>query len=132
LCAAAVVALSLGAAAPAVAQNSKAPRTGWGKPDLNGIWDFRTITPLERPANLADREFLTEAEAAKLEQDTIERNAEIDSRRPSERPQAETSTGARMGHPGSTTTSGWTAERSRSPAGARRWSSIRRTAECRH
>ena len=77
------VALVLGAAAPA-AQTSKAPKTPWGTPDLNGLWDFRTITPLERPANMADKEFLTEAEAAKLEQETIERNAEIDSR-PAER-----------------------------------------------
>src|SRR5688572_3186072 len=84
VCAAAVlVALALSAAAPA-AQGSKVPRTAWGKPDLNGVWDFRTITPLERPANLADKEFLTEEEAAKAEQEVIERNAEIDSR-PSER-----------------------------------------------
>jgi hypothetical protein len=82
--AAAFLALALGAAAPAAAQNSKAPKTPWGKPDLTGLWDFRTITPLERPASMADREFLTEAEAAKLEQDTIDRNAEIDSR-PAER-----------------------------------------------
>jgi hypothetical protein len=73
-------ALGLGAALPAAAQSSKAPKTPWGKPDLNGLWDFRTITPLERPASMADKEFLTEAEAAKLEQDTIDRNAEIDSR----------------------------------------------------
>jgi hypothetical protein len=78
------VAFALCAASPAGAQSGKAPKTPWGKPDLNGIWDFRTITPLERPANLADKEFLTPAEAAKLEQETIERNAEIDSR-PSER-----------------------------------------------
>jgi hypothetical protein len=83
-CAAAVfVALGLWAAAPAGAQNS-VPRTAWGKPDLTGVWDFRTITPLERPANMADKEFLTEAEAAKLEQDVIERNREIDER-PAER-----------------------------------------------
>ena len=24
--------------------------TPWGAPDLQGIWDFRTITPLERPS----------------------------------------------------------------------------------
>jgi hypothetical protein len=72
------------AAVPAGAQSSKAPKTPWGKPDLTGLWDFRTITPLERPANMADKEFLTEAEALKLEQDTIERNEEIDSR-PAER-----------------------------------------------
>ena len=85
VCAAAIfVALALWAAAPAAAQNNKTPRTAWGKPDLTGIWDFRTITPLERPANLADKEFLTEEEAAKAEQDVVERNRRNDSR-PAER-----------------------------------------------
>jgi hypothetical protein len=85
--AAVVAAFALGAAASAAAQTSKVPKTAWGKPDLTGLWDFRTITPLERPANMADKEFLTPAEAAKLEQETIERNAEIDSR-PAERTSA--------------------------------------------
>src|SRR5687768_9373594 len=85
VCAAAVfVALALWAAAPAGAQNSKLPRTAWGKPDLTGVWDFRTITPLERPANLADKEFLTEEEAAKAEQEVVERNRRLDER-PAER-----------------------------------------------
>ena len=30
----------------AVAQTSE--QTAWGHPDLQGIWDFRTITPLGR------------------------------------------------------------------------------------
>ena len=25
------------------------PKTSWGDPDLRGVWDFRTITPMERP-----------------------------------------------------------------------------------
>jgi len=84
-CAAAVfVALALWAAAPVAAQNSKVPKTAWGKPDLTGVWDFRTITPLERPANQAGKEFLTEEEAAKLEQDIVERNRQLDER-PAER-----------------------------------------------
>ena len=41
-------------------------RTPWGDPDLQGIWTSATRTPLERPANLAGREFLTEEEAAEL------------------------------------------------------------------
>src|SRR3954464_9068929 len=44
-----------------------APRTPWGDPDLAGVWDYRTITPLERPQNMGDRQFLTDAEAATLE-----------------------------------------------------------------
>ena len=40
------------------------PRTPDGKPDLQGIWNFSTATPFERPPELADKEFLTPAEAA--------------------------------------------------------------------
>jgi hypothetical protein len=43
------------------------PRTPWGDPDLQGTWDFTTITPLQRPPELAGKEFLTEREAAALE-----------------------------------------------------------------
>ena len=53
------------------------PRTPGGQPDIQGIWDFRTITPLERPAALADKEFLTAEEAANLEQETVERNERL-------------------------------------------------------
>ncbi len=42
----------------------KAPRTAWGHPDLQGLWDNGTTTPLERPAEFAGREFLTDAELA--------------------------------------------------------------------
>ena len=49
------------------------PRTPWGHPDLQGVWDFRTITPLERPEALADRAFLTDEEAAALEREAVDR-----------------------------------------------------------
>src|SRR5438552_9558505 len=78
-----LVGLVLSAAAPAAAQ-AKAPRTAWGKPDLQGIWDFRTITPLERPDNVAGKEFLSQQEAETLEQEVVERNKALDSR-PAER-----------------------------------------------
>ena len=68
----AVVALS---AIPVAAQT--APRTAWGQPDLQGIWDFRTITPMQRPEDLADKEFLTAEEAANLEQETVDRNESL-------------------------------------------------------
>ena len=61
-------------AALAAAQSTDSPRTPWGQPDLQGIWDFRTITPIERPEQLADKEFLTAEEAANLEQETIDQN----------------------------------------------------------
>ena len=41
------------------------------------IWDFRTLTPLERPDELAGKEFLTDEEAAAFEQQTLyTRNAD--------------------------------------------------------
>ena len=43
------------------------PRTPWGAPDLQGIWDSKSTTPLERPAELADREFLSDEEIAAVE-----------------------------------------------------------------
>lgn len=39
-------------------------RTADGKPDLEGTWSFATLTPMERPADLGDKEFFTEQEAA--------------------------------------------------------------------
>ena len=71
--AAVVVIVSL-SAVPAVAL-SDAPRTAWGQPDLQGVWDFRSITPLQRPERLENQEFLTEEEAAELEQAAVARDA---------------------------------------------------------
>jgi hypothetical protein len=45
----------------------KVPRTQWGTPDLQGFYINRTNTPLERPANLGDKEFYTEQELADRE-----------------------------------------------------------------
>ena len=44
------------------------PRTPWGDPDLQGTWTGSTLTPLERPRDLVGKAFLTEEEAARLEQ----------------------------------------------------------------
>jgi hypothetical protein len=38
------------------------------------VWTNVTITPLERPANLADKAFFTAAEARQYEKETVERN----------------------------------------------------------
>ena len=43
---------------------STPPRTPWGHPDLQGLWDYRTITPLERPSEFAGKRVLTDEEAA--------------------------------------------------------------------
>lgn len=43
------------------------PRLADGRPDLQGVWDFKTITPLQRPVGLGDRAELTEEEASTIE-----------------------------------------------------------------
>ena len=53
------------------------PRMPWGDPDLQGVWDFRSLTPMERPEELADKEFLTVEEEANLKQEAIDRNARL-------------------------------------------------------
>lgn len=49
------------------------PRTPDGQPDLQGIWTNSTLTPLERPRELAGKEFLTEQERAEYEKRLLER-----------------------------------------------------------
>ena len=46
-----VIAVAMPGPAPLAAQSAEpaTPRTPWGDPDLQGVWDFRTIIPLERP-----------------------------------------------------------------------------------
>jgi len=48
-------------------------KTAWGDPDLQGVWDYKTITPLERPANFGDRQFLTDEEVKQLEANAAKR-----------------------------------------------------------
>ena len=56
-----------------------APRAPDGHPDLQGVWNFSTLTPLERPDEFAGKPLLTEAEAAEYVQQRI-RNANTDRR----------------------------------------------------
>ena len=70
-----LVALVVFAAGPVAGQD--APRTPWGAPDLQGIWDFKTATPLERPEDRGEQAFLTEEEAAGIEQEAVDRNIRL-------------------------------------------------------
>jgi hypothetical protein len=46
------------------------------RPDLDGIWNSATTTPLERPAQLKDKPFFTAQEAAAWDREFAQRNAE--------------------------------------------------------
>ena len=57
--------------------SSAVPRTADGRPDLQGIWDYRTMTPLERPADLEDKSVFTDEEAAEFLREALNnRNAD--------------------------------------------------------
>ena len=65
---------------PAAGQSpaSAAPAgTPDGQSDLSGVWDFRTVTPLERPAELADKAFFTDEEAAAFAERRV-RESDVD------------------------------------------------------
>lgn len=55
------------------------PRTPWGDPDLQGVWDFASLTPFERPVALAEQATLTGDEAARFEQQ-LQARSDRDSR----------------------------------------------------
>ena len=66
-----VMLVSLTLAVP-LAEAQNPARTSWGDPELSGIWDYRTMTPLERPDELAGKETLTDEEAAAYERDRLQ------------------------------------------------------------
>jgi hypothetical protein len=57
----------------AQARKPALPRTADGHVDLQGIWDFRSATALERPARFAGREFMTPDEVVAYEREALER-----------------------------------------------------------
>src|SRR5213078_952576 len=53
-------------------RTSRVQRLPSGQPDLQGIWNFATMTPLERPPAFASKETFTEAEAAEFAQKVLQ------------------------------------------------------------
>jgi len=62
----------------AQSQDYIVPRTPDGQPDLQGLWTNDTITPMERPASLQGRAFLTEDEITAMEENLAERRTFAD------------------------------------------------------
>ena len=54
------------------------PLTPWGVPDLQGVWDYRTMTPLQRPPEFTGKAVLTDEEAAAYRIRTLEERADYD------------------------------------------------------
>jgi hypothetical protein len=90
-----LAAAAVGAQQPA-ARDGAIPRTPWGDPDLQGVWDYWTFTPLERPSEFAGKAVLTDEEAAQLARRLGEQAIAGDSRRP------------RAGDPGGYSQEAWT------------------------
>src|ERR1043166_1844438 len=63
------------AAGPKASISSTVSRTADGHPDLQGVWFFATLTPLQRPDNLAGRTHITDAEVAEIEKRSAQRAA---------------------------------------------------------
>ncbi len=61
------LALALALGAPALAQSEEPMRRPHGDPDISGIFTFRTLTPLQRPQQFADRDTLDAETAAAFE-----------------------------------------------------------------
>jgi hypothetical protein len=58
-------------AGQALAQDDYAPeRTEWGQPDLQGVWNFSSVIPLERPAFFGNKTELTPEEIAAFQAQT--------------------------------------------------------------
>jgi hypothetical protein len=68
--------------APGQADRSATQRRADGRPNLEGVWDFRSITPLERPKELGTKEWLTAEEAAAAEKQALASAADQDRRTP--------------------------------------------------
>ena len=64
--------------------DADAPRTAWGAPDLQGVWDFRTLTPFERPTELGEKDVLTDEERAEFEASRLAEFAVRDDQKPAD------------------------------------------------
>jgi hypothetical protein len=62
------------AVAPVALAQGDIPRTPSGRPDLSGTYDVSTLTPMQRPSGLADKQFLTDEEAAEIAAQELQRN----------------------------------------------------------
>ena len=51
-----------GSALTLFAQDYESPRTEWDQPDLQGVWNWSSNVPMQRPSQYGERQFLTQEE----------------------------------------------------------------------
>jgi hypothetical protein len=49
------------------AENYEVAKTEWGLPDLQGVWNFSSSIPMQRPSQYGTRQYLTNEEIAELQ-----------------------------------------------------------------
>jgi len=74
-----VILLLMGSEVSFAQSDQERLQTAWGHPDLQGVWDFSSDTPLNRPSEFEGRAFLTEEEAAQRQHRTTQARQEQDS-----------------------------------------------------
>jgi hypothetical protein len=72
------VAATLSAQSFGADSNFIAPRNEWGQPDLRGVWNFSSNTPLERPAKYADQEYLSADDITRIREEALAEIARSD------------------------------------------------------
>ena len=77
-----------------IEENPAPLRTAWGDPDLQGVWNNATTTPLQRPLELAGKDTLTDEEVAQRDVEFAETRS-LD-RRDDEAPGLGTEPGGRL------------------------------------
>lgn len=60
------------------AESYKAPRTEWELPDLQGVWNFSSNTPMQRPSQYGTRQYLTDEEISQLQSRSAARDEASD------------------------------------------------------
>ena len=63
-----VISLSAAAGQAPPATKGTGPHTPWGDPDLQGVWNDATSTPLQRPGAIGERNVLSDEEAAEFQE----------------------------------------------------------------
>ena len=76
-----LTALAIGCAISSLvlaAEDYTVPRTEWGQPDLQGVWNFSSNTPMQRPSRYGERQFLTPEEVREIAAQRAVRDASND------------------------------------------------------